>query len=80
MGTAWERSYTVISQPHSQSLISSLGMRLESQIGLDVKTLMRDEATLMEPFVFFSVEVTTCKENLLKLIEYKQEQFVEGIS
>ena len=34
----------------------------------------------MELFLFLSVEVTTCKENLLKLIEYKQEQFVEGIS
>ena len=31
------------------------------------------------PFPFsFSVEVTSCKENLYKLLEYKQGQFVEG--
>ena len=54
-------------------------MRLKSQPG--VKTLMIEvDTTLMELFLFFSVEVTTCKENLLKLIECKQEQFVEGIS
>lgn len=86
MSRAWEQGYTVISIIVSfpvsdlQHLLGRhLVMRLKSQPG--VKTLMIEiDTTLMELFLFFSVEVTTCKENLLKLIECKQEQFVEGIS